>query len=184
MKKIFKILWRHSHRTKRFFSIIIILFIIAVGIIAYNVYANVYDKNYNDITFYQNIFLNHFNSITFVAPLFMIIGIVFFEVYYSLDYMDKKVNSKKLPKTLVFVMNSFLFVYLSILLMSQPWRIIEPIITMCTAIFIPYNVWILKKYGSNGQSPADELLKYEKLLDKGRLTQEEFDNQKAKLLSK
>lgn len=35
---------------------------------------------------------------------------------------------------------------------------------------------------TNSQSTADELLKYKELLDQGVLTQEEFDNQKSKLL--
>ncbi|MFC0088697.1 SHOCT domain-containing protein [Weissella thailandensis] len=144
--------------------------------------------NYNNLTIYNSVLLNHVNSIAFVAPLFIFIELAVFEVHYLIDYIDKKENSKNLTKILVVVTNLLLAFYFSIELMAQPWKIIEPIITVCTAIFIPYIAWLLKKYGSEknkkNPSPADELLKYKELLDKGAITQKEFDNQKANLLPK
>lgn len=159
-----------------------------IAIIIYNVYSNIYGKNYNNLNIYNSVLLNHVNSITFVAPIFIFIELAFFEGHYLIDYIDKKENSKELTKILVVVVNLLLVIFFSIELMAQPWKTIEPIITVCTAIFIPYIAWLLKKYESEknktNQSPADELLKYKELLDRGALTQKEFDDQKAKLLQK
>jgi Short C-terminal domain len=69
--------------------------------------------------------------------------------------------------------------------MGKNRKNIERILTVTSAVLsnTPQEVQAAGNEGTNGSSVADEIQKLKKLFDEGALTQEEFNQQKAKLLN-
>lgn len=100
-------------------------------------------------------------------------------------------KQQSVPSQIVLVIATSILIITYLLII--PWHIASPIISVSTIVIIPAFLYIYNYPKNHSEknsgvcvslSVVDELLKNQKLLDKGVLTQKEFDEQKTKLLTK
>lgn len=90
-------------------------------------------------------FYRHLNLIINIFPFILLIFIAFLYLYKLFEF-KKTENKQVMSKMFIIITNIFFILFFLILAMSYPWSTIEPIITVATAIILPYIFWLDKNY--------------------------------------
>ena len=90
-------------------------------------------------------FMRHFKLVIPVFPIILLIFIAFLYLYKLFKFDSTESQQPMSKKTIIFVNIGFILIFL-VAAMFYPWSIIEPIITVATAIILPYIFWLDKEY--------------------------------------
>lgn len=89
--------------------------------------------------------MRHLKLVISVLPIILLVFIAFLYLYKLFEFGREESQQIINKNQIIFINLCFILIFL-VVAMYYPWSVVEPIITIATAIVLPYVFWLDKRY--------------------------------------